>query len=110
MTPPATRGRSGTAALILATAEEIIQLKGYGGFSYADVAAELKITKAALHYHFPGKAELGEALIAAWATRFADAFAALDPAGGPAPARLHGYIDPHPRVLGNGRIVRGGRP
>lgn len=104
MTPPASRSRSGTAALILATAEEIIQLKGYGGFSYADVAAELKITKAALHYHFPGKAELGEALIAAWAARFAAAFAALDAAGGPALTRLHGYIDLHARILGQRKM------
>ena len=36
--------------------------RGFNGFSYADVAEELGITKAALHYHFPGKAELGEAL------------------------------------------------
>src|SRR5258707_15782674 len=100
MTPPATRGRSGTAALILATAEEIIQLKGYGGFSYADVAAELKITKAALYYLFPGKAELCEALIAPWAGRVAHALSALDATGGASLPRLHGYIDLHARVLG----------
>lgn len=99
MTPRATRSRSGTAAMILATAEELIQLKGYGGFSYADVAAELKITKAALHYHFPGKAELGEKLILAWTARFADRLATLDAAGGPALSRLHGYIDLHAQIL-----------
>lgn len=104
MTPHATRSRSGTAALILAAAEEIIQLKGYGGFSYADVAAELKITKAALHYHFPGKGELGEALILALAVRFADALAALDAAGGPALTRLHGYIDLHAQIIGKRKM------
>ena len=31
--------------------------------------------KASLHYHFPGKAELGEALIARYAERFAEALA-----------------------------------
>src|SRR5260221_5650367 len=99
MTPPATRSRSGTAALILATAEEIIQLKGYGGFSYADVAAELKITKAALHYHFPGKAELGEALIVAWTARFADTLAALDATGGTPPSRLARDIDMPAQII-----------
>ena len=44
-------------------AERLVQVRGFNGFSYADVAAELKITKAALHYHFAGKAELGEALV-----------------------------------------------
>ena len=36
-----------------------VQVRGFNGFSYADVAAELNITTAGLHYHFPGKAELG---------------------------------------------------
>ena len=53
----------GTAGRILDVAERLVQLRGFNGFSYADVAAELGITKASLHYHFPGKAELGEALI-----------------------------------------------
>jgi TetR/AcrR family transcriptional repressor of nem operon len=43
-----------------------------------DVARELEITKAALHYHFPGKAELGEALIERYARRFGEALVAVD--------------------------------
>ena len=54
-----------TATQILDVAERLAQVRGFNGFSYADVAGELKITKAALHYHFAGKAELGVALIAA---------------------------------------------
>jgi AcrR family transcriptional regulator len=50
-------------------AERLVQTRGYNGFSYADVAAELNISKASLHYHFPGKAELGEALIRRYAVR-----------------------------------------
>ena len=42
------------------------------------MAAELDITRAALHYHFKGKAELGQALIERYAARFADALAHLD--------------------------------
>ena len=61
---------SGTAARILDIAEQLVQVRGFNAFSYADIAAQLKITKAALHYHFAGKAELGEALIARYATRF----------------------------------------
>ena len=54
---------SDTATRILDVAEELVQRRGFNGFSYADVAAELKITTASLHYHFAGKAELGRALI-----------------------------------------------
>src|SRR5215813_15563641 len=104
MTPRVARSRSGTAAMILATAEDVIQRKGYSGFSYADVAAELRITKAALHYHFPGKAELGEALIATWSAKFIDALASLDAAGGPALTRLDGYIELHAEILGKRKM------
>ena len=48
-----------TASKILDVAERLVQLRGFNGFSYADVAAELGISKASLHYHFAGKAELG---------------------------------------------------
>ena len=87
----ATRSREsngGTASRILDSAEHLVQSRGYNAFSYADVAAELHITKAALHYHFAGKAELGEALLRRYAERFAEALDAIDaePATGPAQA------------------------
>ena len=57
------RGDAGTATRILDVAERLAQVRGFNGFSYADIAAEVGITKAALHYHFASKADLGEALI-----------------------------------------------
>ena len=57
----------------------MLQVRGYNGFSYGDVAAELDITRAALHYHFKGKAELGQALIERYAARFAAALADSTP-------------------------------
>ena len=52
--------------------------RGFNGFSYANVAAELGVTSATVHYHFPAKAELGEALITRDTERFADALSAID--------------------------------
>lgn len=63
-----------TAAQILDAAERLVQERGFNGFSYADIASELGVTKAALHYHFATKADLGDALIERYAERF---FAAL---------------------------------
>ena len=74
-----------TPARILDSAESLVQLRGFNGFSYADVAAELALTTASLHYHFPGKSELGRALITRYATRFNAALAHIDSAGGAAP-------------------------
>jgi TetR/AcrR family transcriptional regulator, transcriptional repressor for nem operon len=96
--------RSGTADQVLDVAERLLQERGYNGFSYADAAAELGITRAALHYHFAGKAELGTALIARYAHRFADALAAIDASGAAAQAKLAAYAELYASVLRDGRM------
>ncbi len=93
-----------TATSILDVAERLVQVRGFNGFSYADVAAELKITRAALHYHFSGKAELGEALVARYAARFAEALAEVEVRTAQAPARLDGYADLYLDVLRQHRM------
>jgi len=76
---------------VLDTAERLVQVRGYNGFSYADIAAELQITKASLHYHFATKADLGEALISRYSARFFPALAEVDTGGVAAPAKLAAY-------------------
>jgi TetR/AcrR family transcriptional repressor of nem operon len=102
-TEPARRAPA-TTERILDVAERLLQARGYNGFSYADVAGQLAITRAALHYHFPGKAELGEALIARYAERFAAALADLDAAGSAAPVTLEAYVDLYAQVLSQQRM------
>jgi TetR/AcrR family transcriptional repressor of nem operon len=75
---PRRRTNSDTATRILDVAERLVQRRGFNGFSYADVAAELGITTASLHYHYAGKADLGQALIDRYAARFMAALADLD--------------------------------
>jgi len=96
--PQSTRSR------ILDTAERLVQVRGFNGFSYADVATELAVTKASLHYHFPTKAGLGEALIARYAERFADALAAIEGRNGTAPTKLDAYASLYGNVLREGRM------
>jgi len=90
---------AGTASRILDVAERLVQIRGFNGFSYADIAAELHITKAALHYHFAGKADLGAALIARYGNRFAEALTGLDARRGGASAKLAGYANLYLQVL-----------
>jgi TetR/AcrR family transcriptional regulator, transcriptional repressor for nem operon len=85
------KGDGDTASRILDCAEALVQVRGFNGFSYADVAAQLEVTKASLHYHFAGKAELGSALIARYAGRFNAALAEIDACGDDAPAKLTAY-------------------
>jgi TetR/AcrR family transcriptional repressor of nem operon len=95
---------AGTPGRILDVAERLVQQRGFNGFSYADVAAELHITKASLHYHFASKGELGEALIARYAARFLKALAAIDAQKGDGPAKLDAYAGLYADVLSEQRM------
>jgi TetR/AcrR family transcriptional regulator, transcriptional repressor for nem operon len=99
-----TRGNPDTASRILDVAERLVQSRGFNGFSYADVASEIGISKASLHYHFPGKAELGEALIGRYASRFAEVLEEIDRRGGDAPAKLDAYARIYADVLRERRM------
>jgi TetR/AcrR family transcriptional regulator, transcriptional repressor for nem operon len=95
---------AGTGERILDVAERLVQVRGFNGFSYADVAAELRVTKASLHYHFPGKAELGEALINRYAARFGAALQGIDLHGGDVHAKLEAYAALYASVLREQRM------
>jgi TetR/AcrR family transcriptional regulator, transcriptional repressor for nem operon len=103
-TPDAEQRPANTRSRILDASERLVQTRGFNGFSYADVAAELAITKASLHYHFPSKAELGEALITRYAERFAQALAAIDANLTLAPAKLDAYANLYAEVLRQDRM------
>lgn len=53
----------GIATQILDAAQEMVQTRGYNGFSYADVSAEVGLRKASIHYHYPSKTDLCLALV-----------------------------------------------
>jgi TetR/AcrR family transcriptional regulator, transcriptional repressor for nem operon len=98
------RRSSDTPTRILDVAERLAQQRGFNGFSYADVAAELKITTASLHYHFAGKAELGRAMVARYAERFAHALADIEARLPDASERLLAYADLYAAVLRERRL------
>ena len=59
-----------TKSQAIETGKALLQLKGFNGFSFQDIADELGIRKASLHYHFSSKEELGLALIADYEDAF----------------------------------------
>jgi TetR/AcrR family transcriptional repressor of nem operon len=95
---------AGTAERILDVAERLVQLRGFNAFSYADVANELGVTKPSVHYHYPGKGELGEALIKRYAGRFGDALAEIDAADTDIHAKLAAYSELYAGVLRDDRM------
>jgi len=104
MVADSARGDAGTAARILDVAERLVQVRGFNGVSYADISAEVGISKAALHYHFTGKADLGLAMITRYASRFTDALATIDRAGIAPAERLAEYAGLYLHVLREERL------
>jgi TetR/AcrR family transcriptional repressor of nem operon len=100
------RGRpnNGTATEVLDVAERLVQERGFNGFSYADISAEMGITTASLHYHFAGKAELGRALIDRYSLRFGEALDAIEASPTTAPAKLAAYAELYANVLRQQRL------
>ncbi len=80
-----------TPQRILDIAEKLVQTRGFNGFSYADIAGPLRITKASLHYHFPAKAQLGKRLIERYERNFVAALATIDRTGAGSRQKLRRY-------------------
>ena len=54
---------SDTRERIIDKAADLLMRHGYNGFSYRDISTHLGVKNAAVHYHFPSKADLGMALV-----------------------------------------------
>lgn len=53
-----------TQQTILSSALSLMQRCGYHAFSYADIADQIGIRKASIHYYFPSKQDLAQAVVA----------------------------------------------
>ena len=97
-----------TARRALDVAERLVQTRGFNGFSYADIAESLGVTKASLHYHFPTKADLGRRLIERYEAGFLETLGAIDAAGAHARGKLKRYASIYAGVLRANRMCLGG--
>jgi TetR/AcrR family transcriptional repressor of nem operon len=95
---------SATSGKVLDVAERLVQTVGFNGFSYADIAEELKVTKASLHYHFATKAELGTQLIARYHQNFFLALARIREEPSELPQKLRDYVALYTGVLRKNRM------
>jgi TetR/AcrR family transcriptional regulator, transcriptional repressor for nem operon len=67
---------------IMDAAERRMQLGGFGGFSFREIAADVGIKSSSVHYHFPTKEDLAAAVIRRWAeetSKFIDKELEKDP-------------------------------
>jgi TetR/AcrR family transcriptional regulator, transcriptional repressor for nem operon len=99
-----TSRNGGTAERILNVAERLMQVRGYNGFSYADIAAALRVTKASLHYHFPSKADLGRRLMERYQENFLAALATIDETSTNVGEKLERYVSIYSDALSANRM------
>lgn len=69
---------SDTKTKILDLAESLTQKRGFGGFSYLDLADDIGIKTASIHYHFRCKDDLAVALVERSQAMIAAKFEELD--------------------------------
>jgi TetR/AcrR family transcriptional repressor of nem operon len=84
---PTTRER------ILEAAQAMVQERGYNAVSFRDLAAAVNVKAASIHYYFPNKEALGEALVERYRNFFTAGRRALDQKALPPARRLKQYID-----------------
>lgn len=96
--------RPGTAERILDITQRLIQTRGYSRFSYADVASEVGVTKATLHYHFASKADLGQAVLDRYLAQFYEAMEGIDASESDGLGRFEAYVDLYRQVLRGERM------
>ncbi|WP_424975370.1 TetR/AcrR family transcriptional regulator [Dinoroseobacter sp. S124A] len=95
--------RTDTKTALLVSAERAARARGFDGFSYADLAADVGIRKASIHHHFPSKAALAVALMARYHAELETACAGIDATHETGGARLTALIDLYRRALDEGR-------
>ncbi len=84
---------------ILDAAQEIIQLRGYNGFSFADISETVGIRKASIHHHFPSKAALGVAVIRRYREVFDKFLHEANFKSSPWIEKIHNYAKLYENVL-----------
>ncbi|MEM7247635.1 MAG: TetR/AcrR family transcriptional regulator [Acidobacteriota bacterium] len=81
-----------TATRLLDAAQLFVEERGFNAFSYHDLAAEVGIRTASIHYHFRAKADLGQALMERYLRQLDEALAEIDRVGRTSEARLKKFI------------------
>jgi AcrR family transcriptional regulator len=83
---------SETRDQIMEKATELLTQRGFNGFSYRDISTHLGVKNAAVHYHFPTKADLALALVAEYQQTLRNQTSGFLAYGGPATPQMEGLF------------------
>ncbi len=78
---------------IIDSAQELVQSRGYNAFSFRDLAARVGIKSASVHYYFPTKGDLAQALVVRYRAQFGAHLRRIEDGNGTAPAQLSEYFE-----------------
>lgn len=96
---------SETKSELLNSAERAARRRGFDGFSYADLAADVGITKASIHHHFASKAALSVALMQRYYADLETACGEIDRAHQTGAARIEALIARYHGALEGGQSL-----
>lgn len=78
---------------LIESAIGLVRVKGYAGFSYADLSEAVGIRKPSIHHHFPTKEDLGEVIVAAYSDAFFERLDAIQRGSGSARDKIKAYAE-----------------
>lgn len=93
-----------TATQILDTAQAFVRNRGYSAFSYADIAEQVGIRKASIHYHFPTKDELVRQLVRRYRENLGRACDRIASSGQSPQQQIEAFADLYRQGLSEGQI------
>lgn len=96
---------SDTRHRIIDKAADLLMRHGYNGFSYRDISSHLGVKNAAVHYHFPAKADLALALVNEYRQILRDQTSEFMAYGGDALPQLEGLFRFTEQQFCNGRCI-----
>ena len=94
-----------TREQIMDRANDLLLQRGYNGFSYRDIAEPMGVKNAAIHYHFPSKADLAAALVEMYHQELRDTTYRFMVHGGSARKQLEGLFAFTQRQYDQGRSL-----
>lgn len=93
---------------LMDVAQSLVQTRGYNAMSYRDLADEVGIKTSSIHYYFPTKEDLGNALLVRYRTAFKGVIAMIDAEVTDPKLKLERYVDLFVDTARTGKICLGG--
>ena len=87
------RPQSAIVNQIIDCAQQLVQSRGYNAFSFRELAAQVGIKSASVHYYFPTKGDLAQALVVRYRKNFGAHLSRIEHETLGASAQLDAYFD-----------------